>query len=253
MLGFWTLMMRLQSLCWFSENQKRWPFCCLSEPFMRNGRPPTSHSMHSFLHQYTGSFKKPPLRRPHSVIGGTLGSFMAMPRNGSRLGETHTRVHTFTHTHTRKEVSSGRADGIQEQTGNVSGFWYFHPASYIHKPIRQLLSSPSAGLFSPKRQLDGGFSQTWRCFLCELIHHTGSVSVSLILEAWKGRRCWDDSNFKLGGRRTAKRVIRWFSGQYETEEQCCGYQNVAASRRFKVSQASLVGSGETSTRLYLTC
>ncbi|KAF3704946.1 Cyclin-dependent kinase 17 [Channa argus] len=57
-----------------------------NEPFMRNGRPPTSHSMHSFLHQYTGSFKKPPLRRPHSVIGGTLGSFMAMPRNGSRLG-----------------------------------------------------------------------------------------------------------------------------------------------------------------------
>ncbi|KAM7366936.1 hypothetical protein PAMP_014869 [Pampus punctatissimus] len=52
-----------------------------NEPFMRNGRPPTSHSMHSFLHQYTGSFKKPPLRRPHSVIGGTLGSFMAMPRN----------------------------------------------------------------------------------------------------------------------------------------------------------------------------
>ena len=53
---------------------------------MKNGRPPTSHSMHSFLHQYTGSFKKPPLRRPHSVIGGSLGSFMAMPRNGSRLG-----------------------------------------------------------------------------------------------------------------------------------------------------------------------
>lgn len=64
---------------------------CLSEPFMRNGRPPTSHSMHSFLHQYTGSFKKPPLRRPHSVIGGTLGSFMAMPRNGSRLGERRSR------------------------------------------------------------------------------------------------------------------------------------------------------------------
>lgn len=64
---------------------------CVPEPFMRNGRPPTSHSMHSFLHQYTGSFKKPPLRRPHSVIGGTLGSFMAMPRNGSRLGETRER------------------------------------------------------------------------------------------------------------------------------------------------------------------
>ncbi|MBN3316297.1 CDK17 kinase, partial [Atractosteus spatula] len=56
-----------------------------NEPIVRNGRPPTSHSMHSFLHQYTGSFKKPPLRRPHSVIGGSLSSFMAMPRNGSRL------------------------------------------------------------------------------------------------------------------------------------------------------------------------
>ncbi|XP_036376071.1 cyclin-dependent kinase 17-like [Megalops cyprinoides] len=60
-----------------------------SEPIVRNGRPPTSHSMHSFLHQYTGSFKKTPLRRPHSVIGGSLGSFMAMPRNGSRLDIVH--------------------------------------------------------------------------------------------------------------------------------------------------------------------
>ncbi|MGH0136900.1 UNVERIFIED_CONTAM: hypothetical protein FKN15_036742 [Acipenser sinensis] len=56
-----------------------------NEPIVRNGRPPTSHSMHSFLHQYTSSFKKPPLRRPHSVIGGSLSSFMPMTRNGSRL------------------------------------------------------------------------------------------------------------------------------------------------------------------------
>jgi hypothetical protein len=61
----------------------------LAEPIVRNGRPPSSHSMHSFLHQYTGSFKKPPLRRPHSVIGGSLGSFMTFPSNGSRLGELH--------------------------------------------------------------------------------------------------------------------------------------------------------------------
>eukprot|EP00063_Salmo_salar_P069417 XP_014044252.1 PREDICTED: cyclin-dependent kinase 17-like [Salmo salar] len=60
-----------------------------NEPIVRNGRPPSSHSMHSFLHQYTGSFKKPPLRRPHSVIGGSLGSFMTFPSNGSRLGELH--------------------------------------------------------------------------------------------------------------------------------------------------------------------
>lgn len=57
---------------------------------MRNGRPPSAHSVHSFLHQYTGSFKKPPLRRPQSVVGGGLGSLMVMPRNGSRLGEKHT-------------------------------------------------------------------------------------------------------------------------------------------------------------------
>src|SRR4029434_6787228 len=48
--------------------------CVCAEPMVRNGRPPSSHSMHSFLHQYTGSFKKPPLRRPPRVIGGTLAS-----------------------------------------------------------------------------------------------------------------------------------------------------------------------------------
>ena len=89
---------------------------CVSEPIVRNGRPPTSHSMQSFLQQYTGSFKKPPLRRPHSVIGGSLGSFMAMPRNGSRLGESHTQTHTHTgrhtHTHTGRHTHThtGRQD-----------------------------------------------------------------------------------------------------------------------------------------------
>ncbi|XP_078091289.1 cyclin-dependent kinase 17 isoform X1 [Mustelus asterias] len=61
-----------------------------NEPIVKNGRPATSHSMHSFLHQYAGSFKKPPLRRPHSVIGGSLGSFISMPRNGGgRLDIVH--------------------------------------------------------------------------------------------------------------------------------------------------------------------
>ncbi|TKS73641.1 Cyclin-dependent kinase 17 [Collichthys lucidus] len=58
-----------------------------SEPIVRNGRPPSAHSVHSFLHQYTGSFKKPPLRRPQSVIGGGLGSLMVMPRNGNIVHE----------------------------------------------------------------------------------------------------------------------------------------------------------------------
>lgn len=66
--------------------------CLSTEPIVRNGRPPSVHSVHSFLHQYTGSFKKPPLRRPQSVIGGGLGSLMAMPRNGSRLGKNVTLV-----------------------------------------------------------------------------------------------------------------------------------------------------------------
>lgn len=104
---------------------------CVSEPFMRNGRPPTSHSMHSFLHQYTGSFKKPPLRRPHSVIGGSLGSFMAMPRNGSRLGEARTRSPT----HLPKQEASGRgepggAGGIRRSAGSVSPSQAF-PSSFL--------------------------------------------------------------------------------------------------------------------------
>lgn len=76
--------------CYFFEENVISP---LAEPIVRNGRPPSAHSVHSFLHQYTGSFKKPPLRRPQSVIGGGLGSLMVMPRNGSRLGET--RTHTL--------------------------------------------------------------------------------------------------------------------------------------------------------------
>lgn len=216
--------MQLQRPCRFSENQKWWQslFCCVSEPFMRNGRPPTSHSMHSFLHQYTGSFKKPPLRRPHSVIGGTLGSFMAMPRNGSRLGETHTHTHICLHIYTH-----GRKWVVGEQMASRNKQETCHnPDISIRllklKPTRQFLPPPSAVLFLPAWQLDGGFSQTWRCFLCELIHHTGSVAGSLILRL--GRE--DDvgmiqssSRFQAGGWGTAKRVTRWFRVQYETEEQ----------------------------------
>lgn len=87
-------------MCWFFFRH-HFQKCLVSssaEPIVRNGRPPSAHSVHSFLHQYTGSFKKPPLRRPQSVIGGGLGSLMVMPRNGSRLGETHTLI-TSTHTH----------------------------------------------------------------------------------------------------------------------------------------------------------
>lgn len=74
--------------CFFFSFLKGNVISPLAEPIVKNGRPPSAHSVHSFLHQYTGSFKKPPLRRPQSVIGGGLGSLMVMPRNGSRLGET---------------------------------------------------------------------------------------------------------------------------------------------------------------------
>uniref|UniRef100_UPI000D31ABA8 cyclin-dependent kinase 17 n=1 Tax=Maylandia zebra TaxID=106582 RepID=UPI000D31ABA8 len=87
-----------------------------NEPFMRNGRPPTSHSMHSFLHQYTGSFKKPPLRRPHSVIGGTLGSFMVMPRHGSRLDIVHENLKMGSDGES-DQASGTSSDEVQSPTG----------------------------------------------------------------------------------------------------------------------------------------
>ncbi|ELW61518.1 Cyclin-dependent kinase 17 [Tupaia chinensis] len=87
-----------------------------TEPIVKNGRPPTSHSMHSFLHQYTGSFKKPPLRRPHSVIGGSLGSFMAMPRNGSRLDIVHENLKMGSDGES-DQASGTSSDEVQSPTG----------------------------------------------------------------------------------------------------------------------------------------
>lgn len=88
-----------------------------SEPIVRNGRPPTSHSMQSFLHQYTSSsFKKPPLRRPHSVIGGSLGSFMAMPRNGSRLDIVHENLKMGSDGES-DQASGTSSDEVQSPTG----------------------------------------------------------------------------------------------------------------------------------------
>lgn len=87
-----------------------------NEPIFRNGRPPTSHSMHSFLHQYAGSFKKPPLRRPHSVIGGSLGSFMALPRNGSRLDIVHENLKMGSDGES-DQASGTSSDEVQSPTG----------------------------------------------------------------------------------------------------------------------------------------
>ncbi|XP_010864747.1 cyclin-dependent kinase 17 isoform X2 [Esox lucius] len=87
-----------------------------NEPIVRNGRPPSSHSMHSFLHQYTGSFKKPPLRRPHSVIGGSLGSFMAFPSNGSRLDIVHENLKMGSDGES-DQASGTSSDEVQSPTG----------------------------------------------------------------------------------------------------------------------------------------
>ncbi|XP_055365456.1 cyclin-dependent kinase 17-like isoform X3 [Betta splendens] len=85
-----------------------------SEPIVRNGRPPSAHSVHSFLHQYTGSFKKPPLRRPQSVIGGGLGSLM--PRNGSRLDIVHENLKMGSDGES-DQASGTSSDEVQSPTG----------------------------------------------------------------------------------------------------------------------------------------
>ncbi|CAM9969408.1 unnamed protein product [Lampetra fluviatilis] len=67
--------------------------CTRTDAVVRNGKPPASHSMHSFLHQYAGSLRKPPLRRPHSVTGGpVLPANLSVPRHrgdGSGGGVVH--------------------------------------------------------------------------------------------------------------------------------------------------------------------
>uniref|UniRef100_A0A8C8FZC8 cyclin-dependent kinase n=1 Tax=Oncorhynchus tshawytscha TaxID=74940 RepID=A0A8C8FZC8_ONCTS len=72
--------------------------------------------MHSFLHQYTGSFKKPPLRRPHSVIGGSLGSFMTFPSNGSRLDIVHENLKMGSDGES-DQASGTSSDEVQSPTG----------------------------------------------------------------------------------------------------------------------------------------
>uniref|UniRef100_A0A8C7V662 Protein kinase domain-containing protein n=1 Tax=Oncorhynchus mykiss TaxID=8022 RepID=A0A8C7V662_ONCMY len=90
-----------------------------SEPMVRNGHglPPSAHSVNSFLHQYTGPFKKPPLRRPQSVIGGGgLGSLMAMPRNGSRLDIVHENMKMSSDGES-DQASGTSSDEVQSPTG----------------------------------------------------------------------------------------------------------------------------------------
>ncbi|XP_038857561.1 cyclin-dependent kinase 17-like isoform X2 [Salvelinus namaycush] len=91
-----------------------------SEPMVRNGhgRPPSAHSVNSFLHQYTGPFKKLPLRRPQSVIGGGggLGSLMAMPRNGSRLDIVHENMKMSSDGES-DQASGTSSDEVQSPTG----------------------------------------------------------------------------------------------------------------------------------------
>ncbi|XP_078517497.1 cyclin-dependent kinase 17-like isoform X2 [Lissotriton helveticus] len=62
-----------------------------NEPIVKNGKPPSSHSMHSFFQQYVGSFKTAPLRRPYSVIGASVSSYLSLSRK-STLGIVHENV-----------------------------------------------------------------------------------------------------------------------------------------------------------------
>uniref|UniRef100_A0A8C6V319 Cyclin-dependent kinase 17 n=1 Tax=Neogobius melanostomus TaxID=47308 RepID=A0A8C6V319_9GOBI len=87
-----------------------------SEPIVRNGRPPSAHSVHSFLHQYSGSFKNPPLRRPQSTIGTGLGSLMTMPRNGSRLDIVHENLKMGSDGES-DQASGTSSDEVQSPTG----------------------------------------------------------------------------------------------------------------------------------------
>uniref|UniRef100_A0A8C1MHR4 Cyclin-dependent kinase 17 n=1 Tax=Cyprinus carpio TaxID=7962 RepID=A0A8C1MHR4_CYPCA len=59
---------------------------------------------------------KPPLRRPHSVIGGSLGSFMAMPRNGSRLDIVHENLKMGSDGES-DQASGTSSDEVQSPTG----------------------------------------------------------------------------------------------------------------------------------------
>ncbi|KAJ3611924.1 hypothetical protein NHX12_020204 [Muraenolepis orangiensis] len=58
----------------------------------------------------------PPLRRPHSVIGGSLGSFMAMPRNGSRLDIVHENLKMGSDGES-DQASGTSSDEVQSPTG----------------------------------------------------------------------------------------------------------------------------------------
>lgn len=122
-------------------------------------------------------------------------------------------IHVFTHTkliHKRKEVSSGRADGIREQTGNVSQSWDFCPPPYIRKHTlgwSDWVSFPWGGLSRAvfTRVTAGwGFQSDmtpFPRFLCELIHHSRSVATSLIIRAGRETILMSQSSsrFQAGG------------------------------------------------------
>uniref|UniRef100_A0A8C5CPX7 Cyclin dependent kinase 17 n=1 Tax=Gadus morhua TaxID=8049 RepID=A0A8C5CPX7_GADMO len=91
-----------------------WENCVSPEPVVRNGCPPSAHSVHSFLHQYTGSFRKPPPRRPHSATGG--GALTAMPRNGSRLDIVHENLKVGSDGES-DQASGTSSDDVQSPTG----------------------------------------------------------------------------------------------------------------------------------------
>uniref|UniRef100_A0AAY4BRF4 Protein kinase domain-containing protein n=1 Tax=Denticeps clupeoides TaxID=299321 RepID=A0AAY4BRF4_9TELE len=87
-----------------------------SEPIVRNGYPASSHSVHSFLSQYTGSFRKPPICRPHGVAGGGPGSLVVAPRNSGRLDIVHENMKMGSDGES-DQTSGTSSDEVQSPTG----------------------------------------------------------------------------------------------------------------------------------------
>lgn len=153
-------------------------------------------------------------------------------------------AHSHTHTHGRKWVV-----GEQMASRNKQETCHGPDTSILHSSCthRQLLPSPSAGLFLPEWQLDGGFSQTWRCFLCELIHHTGSVAVSPILGLEGKTMLWwfrAAADFQLAVR---EQLREWWDDSGNTMKQRNKVLWVSNSSSLK---AFRIESGGMRTQLY---
>ncbi|XP_069503510.1 cyclin-dependent kinase 16-like isoform X1 [Ambystoma mexicanum] len=96
-----------------------------NEPIMKNGKPPTSHSMQSFLHQYAAStFQKPPIHRPHGAVCKSLSSYL---NRSGRLEIVH------------EDLKIG-SDGESDQASGTSSDEVQSPVRVRmrHNPVRKI-------------------------------------------------------------------------------------------------------------------